>query len=339
MMMNLTRKRRSTEKVTLADVAKYAGVGTMTVSRALRTPELVSAGLREKIERAVAELGYVPNLAARELASVSSKNIVIITSSIHSTENALILAALQQELAQMDVQLVILIANNSQWLKELINYAPLAVILLNLDYSDIDMTWLVKSNIPCIDIGAKRPSSFAINVGIDTLETMQLMLNYLARKGYREIGLLSAQQNLSISQQYLENWHKALLRKYLNPHLILHSTDPMNFSTGAKLLSDALATWGKVDALVFLSDELACGALFEAQRKHISIPYDVAVVGLGGLEVGSISYPTLTTIEIPYAQLGKIAGQKLIECLRQKNKEIEPHFISLPVKLLARNSA
>lgn len=67
--MSIPRKRRSTGKVTIADVAQLAGVGTMTVSRALRTPEQVSDKLREKIEAAVHELGYMPNLAASALAS------------------------------------------------------------------------------------------------------------------------------------------------------------------------------------------------------------------------------------------------------------------------------
>lgn len=58
--MAITRKRRSTGKVTIADVAQLAGVGTMTVSRALRTPEQVSDKLREKIEAAVNELGICP---------------------------------------------------------------------------------------------------------------------------------------------------------------------------------------------------------------------------------------------------------------------------------------
>ena len=79
--MSLTRKRRSTGKVTLADVAQLAGVGTMTVSRALRTPEQVSDKLREKIEAAVQELGYMPNLAASALASASSWTIAFFTHS------------------------------------------------------------------------------------------------------------------------------------------------------------------------------------------------------------------------------------------------------------------
>ncbi|SUH14540.1 transcriptional regulator [Salmonella enterica subsp. enterica] len=76
--MSIPRKRRSTGKVTIADVAQLAGVGTMTVSRALRTPEQVSDKLREKIEAAVHELGYMPNLAASALASASSHTIAMV---------------------------------------------------------------------------------------------------------------------------------------------------------------------------------------------------------------------------------------------------------------------
>ena len=63
--MEKTRKRRGTGRVTLQEVANFAGVGTMTVSRALRTPEQVSDKLREKIEQAVEELGYIPNRTGR----------------------------------------------------------------------------------------------------------------------------------------------------------------------------------------------------------------------------------------------------------------------------------
>lgn len=108
---SVPRGRRTTGRVTLADVAKRVGVGQMTVSRALRTPEMVSPSLREKIESAVKQLGYIPNTAARDLASVSSRNIVIITSSITSTENTLILSSLQKKIKNLEIQLIILLAN------------------------------------------------------------------------------------------------------------------------------------------------------------------------------------------------------------------------------------
>ncbi|WP_037330616.1 LacI family DNA-binding transcriptional regulator, partial [Salinivibrio socompensis] len=73
--MSEPRKRRNTGKVTLADVAKQAGVGTMTVSRVLRTPNAVSDKLRDKVQRAVEQLGYIPNRAAGALASAQSDAI------------------------------------------------------------------------------------------------------------------------------------------------------------------------------------------------------------------------------------------------------------------------
>ncbi|TNG94237.1 LacI family DNA-binding transcriptional regulator [Pasteurellaceae bacterium USgator11] len=333
------RTRRTTGRVTLADVAKRVGVGQMTVSRALRTPELVSDNLREKIESAVQQLGYIPNAAARELASVSSRNIVIITSSITSTENTLILSALQKKLKPLDVQLVILLAGEKKWLPELINHSPLAIVLLNLKCPPQEAEWIKQSGVLTIEIGAKQVSPLGINVGIDSKQAMQTMIHYLVERGCQQIGLLSAKQDSAIFQQYLESWHTTLLAKYLDPHLILHCAEEISFSVGAKLFNDAMLMWGRIDALVFLSDELACGALCEAQRKRINIPYETLIVGLGGLDVGSVSYPRLTTIDIPYEHIGETAGQQLVELLQQNRTFNETLFIPLPVKLLKRDSA
>jgi hypothetical protein len=105
--MSLTRKRRSTGKVTLADVAQLAGVGTMTVSRALRTPEQVSDKLREKIEAAVQELGYMPNLAASALASASSWTIAMVVPNLSEAGCSEMFAGLQQVLQPAGYQIML----------------------------------------------------------------------------------------------------------------------------------------------------------------------------------------------------------------------------------------
>lgn len=334
-----TRSRKNLGRVTLADVAKLVGVGQMTVSRALRTPEMVSEPLRKQIEQAVAELGYVPNLSARQLASATSQNLVIVTSTITSTENSLILSALRQSLADLDLQMVVLVAESESWLQELINHAPQAIVLLNLQCPKMALEWISKSGIPTVEIGAKPSTPEMCFVGINSKLAMKTMINFLIERGYREIGLLSSKQELSIFQQYLESWHTTLLAKHIDPQLIYHSADEISFSAGAKLFSDALLIWGKVDALVFLSDELACGALYEAHRRHISVPNDVAVVSLGGLDVGSVSYPRLTAISIPYEQMGKVAGQKLQKILRNEPLDEDERQLYLPIKLIERDSA
>lgn len=338
-MSLLGKHRRSSGKITLADVAKLAGVGQMTVSRALRTPEAVSIELREKIQQAIETLGYVPNSAARELASNSTKNIVIVTSSIIATENTLILNGLQKTLNETDSQLVILIASQKNWLRELVNYAPAAVILVNLNVPLSERNWIANSGLPCIEIGSKQTSPLGLNVCVDVKSAVEIMIDYLIKQGYQEIGLLCAKQQQAIFQQYLESWHKTLLSRLRNPHLILHSAEPPSFSSGANLLNEALLTWDKIEALIFLSDELACGALFEAQRQHYAIPYKIAIAGLGGLEVGQVAYPTLTTIQIPYEQLGRVAGEKLKQWLKTPQQPFPQEMIQLDTKLIARDSA
>ncbi|MDU8923415.1 LacI family DNA-binding transcriptional regulator [Pasteurellaceae bacterium LIM206] len=333
----LNRGRRSTGKVTLADVAKAVGVGTMTVSRALRTPEMVSDELRSKIERAVRKLGYIPNSAARQLASASSQHVVIITSSIISTENTLILEALQKTLGHSCVQLVILIANKPNWLRELMNYSPLAIILLNVECPPSELEWIQNTTVPCIEIGTKQRKFQGISISMDIKGAVRKMLDFLVAKGYQEIGLLTAKQNLAIFQQYLAGWHTASLNMGIDPHLILHCAEPISFSAGAKLFNESRLHWGKIDALIFLSDELAAGALFEAQRRHLSIPYDVAVVGFGNLDVSEVTYPKLTTIAIPYSQLGISAGEKLLEILTEPH-HIRTETIQLPAQIILRDS-
>ncbi len=236
------------------------------------------------------------------------------------------------------MQLIILLASHKDWLKELINHSPAAIILLNFNCPPSEAEWIRHSGIVCVEIGAKQKKPLGINVCVDSKSAVQNMLRFLIQRGHREIGLLCANQELAIFQQYLESWHTTLLAHYMDPHLILHHAEPISFSTGAKLLNDALLVWGKVDVLVFLSDELACGALFEAMRKHLSVPNDLSIVGLGGLNVSAVSYPRLTTIAIPYEKLGAIAGQKLVESLQQDNFGEMESVIELPTVLIDRDS-
>ncbi len=93
--MEKTRKRRGTGRVTLQEVANFAGVGTMTVSRALRTPEQVSDKLREKIEQAVEELGYIPNRTAGALASGHSDTVAVLVPSLTDKASSRFMPAVQ----------------------------------------------------------------------------------------------------------------------------------------------------------------------------------------------------------------------------------------------------
>ncbi len=139
--MSEPRKRRSTGSVTLADVAKKAGVGTMTVSRALRTPELVSDKLRDKIQQVVDELGYIPNKAAGALASAESYSIALILPSLVEKSCALFLPSFQHTLNKAGYQLLLGYSDYSteqeeKLLSTFLEDRPAGVVLFGSSHSD-----------------------------------------------------------------------------------------------------------------------------------------------------------------------------------------------------------
>ena len=107
------KKRRGTGKSTLADVARLVGVSTMTASRALRMPEKVSPEIRAKIDAAVTELAYVPNIQARNLASASSKLITMVVPSFATPGSAIVSEALQEILRPQGYNMMLAEANHS----------------------------------------------------------------------------------------------------------------------------------------------------------------------------------------------------------------------------------
>ncbi|ECD9324674.1 LacI family DNA-binding transcriptional regulator [Salmonella enterica subsp. houtenae] len=322
--MSIPRKRRSTGKVTIADVAQLAGVGTMTVSRALRTPEQVSDKLREKIEAAVHELGYMPNLAASALASASSHTIAMVVPNLAEAGCSEMFAGLQQILQPAGYQIMLAESQHRQeqeekLLETLLASNIAAAILLSVEHSDTVRQWLKNASIPVMEMGAIRSDPIDMNIGIDNVAAMYELTEMLIQRGYQNIGLLCANQEQWIFQQHLHGWYKAMLRHHLSPNRVINAALPPNFSTGASQLPEFLLAWPELDALVCVSDELACGALYECQRRRIKVPDDLAVVGFGDSDVSRVCQPPLTTMAVPHRKIGSEAGQALLERLNQGN--------------------
>ena len=322
--MAITRKRRSTGKVTIADVAQLAGVGTMTVSRALRTPEQVSDKLREKIEAAVNELGYMPNLTASALASASSHTIAMVVPNLAEAGCTEMFAGLQHVLQPAGYQIILAesrhrLEQEEKLLETLLASNIAAAILLSVEHNSTVRHLLKNASIPVIEIGAIRTDPIDINIGIDNVAAMFELTDMLVQRGYQNIGLLCADQEQWIFQQHLQGWYKAMLRHHMSPNRVINAALPPVFSTGASQLPEFLLAWPELDALVCVSDELACGVLYECQRRRIKVPDELAVVGFGDSDVSKVCQPSLTTMAVPHRKIGLEAGNVLLERIKEGN--------------------
>ncbi|QCG49901.1 LacI family DNA-binding transcriptional regulator [Aeromonas schubertii] len=330
------KKRRGTGRVTLNDVAQLAGVGAMTVSRALRTPELVSDKMRERIDAAVVELGYIPNRAAGALASGTSHTIVVIVPSLVERACAELVEGLQQPLADEGYQLVLgdsrHLRQQSRQLETLLQYNPAAVVIFGALESQADRERLRQSGLPVVEVGAKVPDPVDMCVGGSNQEAGYRLTRHLIERGYRNIGFLCARQEQWMLQQRMRGWQQAMLESYLSPDMVINTSEPPSFSTGAAMLGEFLLRWPELDALVCVTDELACGVLMECQRRHVAVPGKLAVAGFDDLDVAAVSHPALTTMRIPYRQMGEETAALLLRRLSGELVEGALHLLDYPLQ-------
>ncbi|WP_392559082.1 LacI family DNA-binding transcriptional regulator [Orbus mooreae] len=336
-----TKKRRNTGQITLSDVAKLAGVGTMTVSRALRTPEQVSDKLRKKIESAVNTLGYKPNIAASLLASASANNlIVIVINRIFDNGSKIILDALQSRLTEQGYVTLIIeslhyYGREEQLLESIYNNNLAAIVLFYLEKNSPISRLINNKHIPTLHIGHEIKESSQTNITVDNMLAMSILTEHVIKKGYRHIGLLCGNHEHLIFQQRLHGWHKTMLAHHLPTHRVINAAKPANFTTGSQLLADFILNWPEIDALICTTDELACGVLYECQRRHIRVPYQLAVTGFGDSEFSQVSTPPLTTISLPYQQMGENAAVALLEQLKVETTKDKITLLSPMIKARA----
>lgn len=338
------KKRRSTGQITLFDVAKHAGVGAMTVSRALRTPERVSDKLRQKIQLSVQTLGYKPNVAASLLASASDNQVIaVVTDQIYDNSTRILLNTLQIQLAKQGYTTLIIEAchyyhRESQLLETLYNHNLKAIVLFYINNDALINQVIDNKAVPIINIGQQIDELDNVYIGLDDSLAMYVLTEHVIKKGYRHIGLLCANQQYQLFQQRLHGWHKAMLAYHLPTHRIINAAKPANFTTGSELLPDMLLNWPELDALICTTDELACGVLYECQRRHIRVPYQLAVSGFGNNEFSQVSFPTLTTVALPSKQIGQYTAAVLLNRLNKQLECAKPDLSTLVPVIQSRAS-
>ncbi len=335
-------KSRSRGRVTLADVARHAGVGTMTASRAISQPGMVSAELRARVEHAVRKLGYVPNRAARALASSRSKVIAVLIPSLSNAVFTDVLAGIQDALDQYGYQVLISDTRYSDAEEEKLlginlQSHPDGVLLTGLRQSEQVRAMLAASQMPVVSMMDLSDDPEDMTVGFSQQEAARTMVRHLLGKGYRRIGFLGAQldeRTLKRAEGYRIALREAGLYEARRELLV---PDPSTVGLGAEMLGRLLAVAPDCDALFCCNDDLAYGAIYQCQRRGIAVPGKLAIAGFNDLPASAWMNPSLTTIATPRYRIGYEAAT----LLRQAIEGTPPasRQIDLGFTLMARESA
>ncbi len=337
---------RSTGRVTLNDVATAAGVSPITVSRALRGERAVAPELVQRVAQASARLGYVPDPAARALASRRSDHVAILIPKLSNTLFVDLLDAAQQTLRSAGFQTLIGVthydaAQEEQLLREQLSHRPAGLLITGLNYGNATRALIASSQVPCVHLmdlpTDASPDQPIYCVGFRQIEAGAALTRHLLEQGYRRIAFAGAQLDERVMQR-LYGWRSVLQQAHLyDPTLEFLNPASSSLALGGVMLAQIAGQRPVVDAIFFCNDDLAQGALLAALRLGIAVPQRIAIAGFNDLTGSDQMLPSLTTVRTPRAQIGQAAAEMLLALIRKG--EHSPQQIDLGFEVVLRGSS
>lgn len=328
---------------TLELVAARAGVSRATVSRVVNGSTTVSAPIVQAVQAAIAELGYVPNRAARSLASQRAQAIALIVPEdvmrfFGDLFIADVVAGIDERLDSSDYVLNLMIANHDpsgKTMRYLTGGAVDGAIVVSHHASDKFLSRLVET-LPVVFSGRSTMIGENVHVvDVDNRSGARLGTRRLIDRGCRNIGIITGPLTMHGALDRIEGWKDALEAAGLEPGPVADG----DFTTqgGVRAMREILDGRAPVDGLFISSDLMASGAVPVLLERGLRVPDDVAVVGFDDSSAATSGAVQLTTVRQPSREMGRQMAQLLIDVLA--GKASAPVEITLPTELVVRDSA
>ncbi len=327
-MIKPETKRRSSGRITLSDVAKAAEVSPITASRALRGERGVAQELVQRVKDAAAQLGYVPDPAARALASQRSVQVPVLVPLLSNALFVDVLESVHRTLFPQGYQALIGVTHydpqeEEQLLRTYLAHRPAGLLVTGFDRTEAARHLIATSGVPCVHLMEMTSAPGVFCVGFSQQDAGHSMTAHLLARGHKNIAFVAAQLDPRTMQR-AEGYRRCLREAGLyDPRRELLSPQPSSIRLGAELLEEVLRTRPGVDAVFFCNDDLAQGGLLAAQRLGLAVPGRVAIAGFNDLAGSDQMLPPLTTVRTPRSAIGEASAQMLLALMRgevpQKN--------------------
>jgi LacI family gluconate utilization system Gnt-I transcriptional repressor len=333
-------------RVRMVDVARRAGVGTITVSRALRTPERVSPAVRERVRAAIEATGYVPNLAAGTLKSQRSRVVAAIVPTLRNTIFAETVEGLAEGLAEHGLQLLIASSGYSleaetSILRHLLGQQPAAVVLTGTRHAPPVRALLRERRLPVVETWELSEDPIDRVVGFSNFEAARRMTLELAAHGRRRIAFAGTPPRLEHrAAQRLAGYRAAMTELGQRPDVVTLDERGVTIASGERALAALLSRAVPPDAVFFVNDVAAFGAAQACQRLGVAVPGRLAIAGFGDFELARASNPPLTTVRIPGERIGRTAARLIVERLAgDPGGREDGRVVDLGFEIVVRDSA
>ncbi|MDG4835385.1 LacI family DNA-binding transcriptional regulator [Micromonospora sp. WMMD967] len=331
------------QRPTLEAVAARAGVSRATVSRVVNGSTTVAEPIREAVTRAVAELGYVPNLAARSLVTQRTDSVALVmpeaATRVFSDDQVFpgIIRGVSQELEAADKQLVLMLAGSPAGHQRVERYTTGrhvdGVLFASLHGADPLPGTLARLGIPVVVSGRPLGDVPVPYVDVDHVAGVTAAVRHLIDNGRRRIATIAGPQDMVAGIERLSGYRSTVADAGL-PELI--AVGDFTRESGAAAMRHLLTEHPDLDGVFAASDLMAHAALRTLREAGRRVPEDVAVIGFDDIETAAYTEPPLTTVRQPIVELGRAMTRQL---LRLAAGETIEQRVMLPTELIRRASA
>jgi LacI family transcriptional regulator len=330
-----------TQKATLADVAQLAQVSTATVSRVLSNPSLVRHDTLRKVREAIAKLSYVPDGAARALASRRTHTVGLVVPTLDHAIFSQFAQTLQATFAESGYQLLITSHEYKPALevsgaRALLERGVDGIVLVGLDRGRALNDLLAQHPIPVLATWSLDTRNHIPCVGFDNYEASRRVARHLLELGHRRFGVICGFMEYNDRARARVEGVRDALRESGIPLPAANVVEqPFTYAGGRAGLRVLGGRSPRPTAVICGNDLLAIGALLECRTLGLSVPADISIVGFDNQELASHMVPGLTTVNVPAGQLGRLSAQAMLKLL-DGEKLAKP--IELDVELVERGS-
>ena len=305
--------------VTIRDVAKLAGVSSATVSRVLNNNYAVSDERREKVMRAVEELGYRPNIIGRNLSRNENRTILVVSSHIDSH----MMRGAYYAATALGYDLILSFAPDGYTedaLKYYENGLAGGIILINFNESDEQIVNICKK-YPVVQCAEYIDFPGSCHVSIDDTQATCQMTEMLIKRGRKRLAFMApGNSRQGITVGYAEQREKGF-REALRRHNIVPNPDfiarlhPNSYEAGAKQMRSwlTLPPEERPDAVVCAQDLLGAACVSVITHAGIDVPRQIAVTGYDNLMYSGMCIPKLTTVAQPFYEMGAESVRMLVK--------------------------
>jgi DNA-binding LacI/PurR family transcriptional regulator len=331
------------DRPTLESVASRAGVSRATASRVVNGSPSVAPDIRDAVQRAIAELGYVPNQAARSLVTQRTDSFALVV-----TESAgrvfsddpffpTIVHGVSQELDAAGKQLVLMMVSSEASHDRVERYAigghVDGVMVASMHGADPLPGTLARRGIPVVVNGRPMGRSPVPYVDVENVGGARLAVRRLLDTGRRRIATIAGPQDMVGGIDRLGGYRAELAGSDRRSIVAVGDfTRQSGFAAMRQLLTDD----PDLDAVFAASDLMAEGALRALRQAGRRVPDDVAVIGFDDNDFARYTDPPLTTVRQPILDIGRTMARQLLR--RAAGEQIEPAVV-LPTELVLRDSA